>query len=272
MISVSSLTFAYPGQPPVFQDFSWQAARGEAWAVIGPSGCGKSTLLYLVAGLRQPQAGQILVDGRPVPRPRASTGLILQDYGLLPWATVWENVALVMRLGRFYSAKPGPTGGPRPYPRPDLTPVQVDHWLARLGIASVRDKYPGQISGGQRQRAAIARSLLGEPSLLLMDEPFSSLDAITREDLQQLTAELRQETGVTTVVVTHNIEEAVFLGQKILMLTRAPNRQARVVENPAAGAAGYRDQPAYWARCAAVRTALEQAEEPTGREASHAPA
>jgi NitT/TauT family transport system ATP-binding protein len=256
MIEFEQLTFAYANQPPLFQGFSWRAEAGEAWAVIGPSGCGKSTLLYLVAGLRQPDAGRVLVGGYPVPRPRASTGLILQDYGLLPWATVWENAALVMRLGRFYRDKAGPEAGPRPYPRLDITPEQVDGWLARLGIGELRNKYPGQISGGQRQRAAIARSLLQQPSLLLMDEPFSSLDALTREDLQQLTLDLRQETGLTTVVVTHNIEEAVFLGQRILVLGRAPNTQARVIENPGVGAPGYRGQPVYWEKCTALRSQL----------------
>jgi ABC-type nitrate/sulfonate/bicarbonate transport system ATPase subunit len=256
MIEFEQLTFAYANQPPLFQGFSWRAETGEAWAVIGPSGCGKSTLLYLIAGLRQPGAGRALVDGFPVPRPRASTGLILQDYGLLPWATVRDNAALVMRLGRFYRDKPGPDEGPRPYPRPDITPEQVDGWLNRLGIGELRDKYPNQISGGQRQRAAIARSLLQQPNLLLMDEPFSSLDALTREDLQQLTLELQQETGLTTVVVTHNIEEAVFLGRRILVLGRAPNTEARVIENRGAGTPDYRAQPAYWEKCADLRTAL----------------
>jgi len=212
MIEIAHLTFAYPGGQPVFQDFSWRVETGEAWAVIGPSGCGKSTLLYLIAGLRQPGEGKVLVDGQPVPRPRASTGLILQDYGLLPWATVWENVALVMRIGHFYRHKRGAGDGPRPYPRSDITPEQVDHWLRRLGIAHLRDKYPAQISGGQRQRTAIARSLLQQPNLLLMDEPFSSLDALTREDLQRLTVELRQETGVTTVLVTTALKKPCSWG------------------------------------------------------------
>jgi ABC-type nitrate/sulfonate/bicarbonate transport system ATPase subunit len=257
MVNIEALTFAYPDQPPVFQDFSWQIAAGEAWAVIGPSGSGKSTLLYLIAGLRRPQAGRLRVSGQPVPRPRASTGLILQDYGLLPWATVWENVALVMRLGRLYRAKPGPPDGSRPYPRPDIGTEQVDEWLRRLGIAELRDKFPNQISGGQRQRTAIARSLLQQPNLLLMDEPFSSLDALTREDLQRLTIELQRETGVTTLVVTHNIEEAVYMGRRILVLGRAPNTRAWVIDNPGAGAPEYRGQPAYWEKCGALRAALE---------------
>ena len=256
MIEITHLTFAYADQPPLFKDFSWHAAARDAWAVIGPSGCGKSTLLYLVAGLRQPTAGKLLVNGEPVPRPRASTGLILQDFGLLPWATVRENVALVMRMGQFYRNKAGPDLGPRPYPRADITLAQVDGWLERLGIGHLRDKYPGQISGGQRQRTAISRSLLQQPDLLLMDEPFSSLDALTREDLQRLTVELRLETGVTTVVVTHNIEEAVYLGQRILVLERMGTRKAHIIENPAAAIPDYRGQPAYWQKCTELRAAL----------------
>ena len=265
MIDVQEMTFAYGGQPPVFEGFSWSVAAGETWAIIGPSGCGKSTLLYLIAGLRQPSAGSIRVDGQPVPRPRASSGLILQDYGLLPWSTVWDNVALVMRMGRFYAGKSGPPDSPRPYPRPDITPAQVDYWLNRLGIAAVSDKYPNQISGGQRQRTAIARSLLQQPNLLLMDEPFSSLDAVTREDLQRLTVELREETGVTTVVVTHNIEEAVYLGQRILVLGQPPNKTASVISNPLAGRPDYRGAPTYWAKCAELRAALGNEQESATR-------
>ena len=256
MIEAIGLTFVYGEGAPVFRDFSWQAQTGEAWAVIGASGCGKSTLLYLIAGLRQPSEGRLIVDGQPVLRPRASIGLVLQDYGLLPWATVWENVALPRRMGQFYRHKGGSPDVPRPYPRPDIAPGQVAHWLDRLGIADLRDKFPSQISGGQRQRTAIARSLLQQPSLLLMDEPFSSLDALTREDLQRLTVELHQETGLTTVVVTHIIEEAVFLGQHILVLGRPPNRAAHIIANPAARGADYRGQPGYWEKCAELRESL----------------
>lgn len=256
MVEVIDLTFAYGDGLPVFESFSWVVQTGEAWALIGPSGCGKSTLLYLIAGLRQPKGGRILVDGHPVPRPRASTGLVLQDYGLLPWATVWENVALPMRLGEFYRRKGDEANAERPYPRGDIALEQVDTWLARLGITDQSDKYPGQLSGGQRQRAAIARSLLQQPNLLLLDEPFSSLDAVTREDLQLLTAELRGEMGVTTLVVTHTIEEAAFLGRRILVLGRPPNAGPRVVDNPGAGAPAYRGQPAFWAKVADLRAML----------------
>ncbi len=239
-VVIRDLSFRYADErEPVFEDFSWEVDAGESWAVIGPSGCGKSTLLYLLAGLRQPTAGTLLVDGFPVPRPRASTGLILQNHGLLPWATVWENAALGVRIGHFYKDKSVPDGIPRPYP-PALPLSEVDEWLERLGIAHLRDKYPAQISGGQRQRVAIARTLVLRPNLLLMDEPFSALDAITREDLQDLIVALQQELGVTTITVTHNVEEAAFLGRQILILHGPPNRCADAIENPGAGTPGYR--------------------------------
>ncbi len=255
MIEVRSLTFAYPHQPPLFADFSWRVEREQAWAVIGPSGCGKSTLLYLLAGLRKPTGGQVRIGGQPLTRPRPHTGLILQDYGLLPWATVAQNVALGLRVRRFY----GPDG--RHAPEGERLPEEeiarrVDFWMERLGIAALRDQYPAQISGGQRQRTAIARTLAMNPDLLLMDEPFSSLDALTREDLERLTLELRAETGLTTVVVTHNIEEAVYLGRRILILHHPPHRQPFIVENPEAGDPDYRQRSGFQARCNRVRDLL----------------
>jgi len=256
MIEVRELTFGYAGGPPVFQGLNWCVRAGEAWAVIGPSGCGKTTLLYLLAGLRQPTGGQVLIAGQPVTRPRPETGLILQDYGLLPWATVADNAALGLRIHRFY----GPDGTHAPRQPVATNPADaVSFWLRRLGIEAVRDRYPGQISGGQRQRTAIARTLALKPDVLLMDEPFSSLDALTREDLQNLMVELRAETGLTTVLVTHSIEEAVFLGERILVLTFPPNRQGVIVENPQAGHIGYRREPAFLAKCGELRAQLGEA-------------
>ena len=239
MIEVDSITYSYGQGPAVFQDFSWRVERGEAWAVLGPSGGGKTTLLYLLAGLRLPTSGKVLVDGQALTRPRPQTGLILQDYGLLPWATVRQNAELGLRVRGFY----GPDGKHAPQNfKPSL---DVEAWLRRLGLEQVRDKYPGQISGGQRQRTAIARTLALRPDILLMDEPFSSLDAPTRESLQNLCMELWKEQELTMVVVTHAIEEAAVLGSKILLLGHAPNTHPLIFENFEAGEKTYRESNAY---------------------------
>ncbi len=255
MITVRDLTFAYPGQRPIFEQLNWHVARGESWAVIGPSGCGKTTLLYLLAGLLLPLAGELRIDRQSLKRPRPRTGLILQDYGLLPWATVAENATLGLRVRRFY----GPDGLHAPQDEVVSNPVaRVDFWLERLGITNVRDQYPSQISGGQRQRTAIARTLAMDPDLLLMDEPFSSLDALTREELQNVTVALRRETALTTILVTHSIEEASFLGGHILVLTMPPVHQVEVVENPGAGDASYRGTAAFHAICDELRARLAE--------------
>ena len=133
------------------------------------------------------------------------------------------------------------------------SPDNVNFWLERLGLSTVADKYPAQLSGGQRQRTAIARTLALEPDLLLMDEPFSSLDAPTRESLQSLTLELAAEQDLTLVLVTHSIEEAALLGQKILLLNEPPNREANVIENPGAGIPGYRESTEYVELCRTLR-------------------
>jgi len=251
MIRIRSIDFAYPSLPPLFENFSLEIARGETWAILGPSGCGKTTLLYLLAGLRFPTKGSIGIDGEPLSRPRPQSGLILQDYGLLPWSTVKENVELGLRLRKFY----GEDGTHAPI---NFQPRQnVQYWLERLGIDHVADKYPSQLSGGQRQRTAIARTLALEPDLLLMDEPFSSLDAVTREDLQNLTLSLCKENNLTLVVVTHAIEEAVVLGKKVLLLDITPITTPNVFENPSAGTASHIGSKEYQDLCNRLRREMQ---------------
>jgi NitT/TauT family transport system ATP-binding protein len=263
VINLRDLTFTYPNQPaPLFDAFNWRGERGEFWSVIGASGCGKSTLLHLIVGVRAPSAGMVTVNGERVPRRqnRGKTGLVLQEYGLLPWATVRENVELGLRIREFYGQddRRPPTADRRELSAVGGRRSAVDFWLERFGLIALRDKYPAQISGGQRQRVAIARTLVLEPDVLLMDEPFSALDAPTREDLEQLTLDLQNETKTTTVFVTHNIEEAVFLGRKILVLGAPPHRSpGRVVENSGAGRAAYRDEATFGEKARELREMLK---------------
>ena len=253
MIEFQNVTFAYPNARPVFDRFNWSIARGERWAVIGGSGNGKTTLLMLLAGLCLPTAGQIVIEDQIIDRPRPRTGLVLQEYGLLSWATIKQNAALGLKVRNFY----GPDGRHAPVEHV-VGPIEplVEKWLKRLGIDALRDRYPAQVSGGQRQRAAIARTLVLDPDLLLMDEPFAALDAATREDLQNLTIELQREQNLTLVVVTHNIEDAVFLGRRILVLQPPPHTQPIIIDNPPAGESSYRSQPLFFEQCARVREGL----------------
>jgi ABC-type nitrate/sulfonate/bicarbonate transport system ATPase subunit len=251
MISLQAVTFGYPGAPLIFDQFNWEVTPGETWTVLGPSGCGKTTLLYLLAGLFAPGGGNIVVGGQPLSRPRPRTGLILQDYGLLPWATVRANAALGLSVRNFYG--PDGTHAPRGFSRA----ADVDGWLVRLGLADVAGQYPARISGGQRQRTAIARTLVLQPDLLLMDEPFSSLDAVTREDLQNLTVDLCAEEGITLIMVTHAIEEAATVGEKILVLSQPPHKQPVSFDNPGVRQMDYRQGRDYFELCQTLRHALE---------------
>jgi ABC-type nitrate/sulfonate/bicarbonate transport system ATPase subunit len=242
MVKIESLSFTYKKGAPIFSGFCWTIAAGERWAIIGPSGCGKTTLLYLLAGLLRPTAGAITIsDGHLVNR-KAVAGLVLQDYGLFPWATAYQNVSLGLKI--------------QGYDKLAIHDITT-HWLAELGIESVASHYPGEMSGGQRQRVAIARTLALEPSLLLLDEPFASLDALTREDLLDLTLALWNKKPSTMVLVTHNIEEAAFWGNKIMILQHAPNYQPQIVDNLGSGIPEYKDSAEYFNRCKVLRSMIE---------------
>lgn len=254
MIEVEDLLFSYKGHAPLFKAFSFSLNRGEAWAVIGPSGCGKTTLLYLLAGLRQKDGGVILVGGTPLIRPRPRTGLVLQDHGLLPWASVKENIRLGLKIRSFY----GPDGKHAPS-QPSSSgdaDESISYWLKRMGIEDQQDKYPSQLSRGQRQRTAIARTLILSPDLLLLDEPFSALDAAIRHDLQKTVLELHKEGNLTTILVTHDIEEAAFTGNKILVLKGPANQDMSIIENSFAIGPDARNLPGFQERCKELRSML----------------
>jgi ABC-type nitrate/sulfonate/bicarbonate transport system ATPase subunit len=242
MVNIKGLSFTYKKDSPLFLNFNWQIVRGERWSIIGPSGCGKTTLLYLLAGLRAPESGVIEINHDHSHGSKPYPGLILQDFGLLPWYTAMENVLLGLKIHKADKQ----------------ASLQVARkWLKDLGLETVAGHFPGELSGGQRQRVAIARTLALEPDLLLMDEPFASLDTLTREDLLELTLEIWGSHPTTMVLVTHNIEEAVFWGQKILVLGPAPNASPRVLDNADSGSAGYRSSPGFLALSRQLRELQE---------------
>ena len=219
-IRVEALGRDYGGVP-VLNDLSFTLPRGETLSVIGPSGCGKSTLLYLLAGLDAPTRGRVFTGGSPREnRKKGRIAFILQDYGLFPWKTVRDNLALPLELQGVPTAR-----------RVDA----VQDMLDELGLSGLEDRYPIQLSGGQRQRIAIGRALITEPEILLMDEPFSSLDALTREHLQSTVLSLWERRRPTCVLVTHNVPEAVFLGKHVMVLNGRPARQVAWLDNPCFG-------------------------------------
>ncbi|MFE7773408.1 ABC transporter ATP-binding protein [Streptomyces sp. NPDC057445] len=189
-------------------------AAGEFVVVVGPSGCGKSTLLDLLAGLTAPSSGRILLDGEPVTGPGTDRGIVFQQYALLPWRTAQGNVEFGLEA----------TG----VPRRERAERARAH-LELVGLSGFEDRHPHELSGGMRQRVAIARSLAYDPDVLLMDEPFAALDAQTRESLQDELLQIWQRTGKTIVFITHGIEEAVYLGQRVAVLTSRPGRVKEIV-------------------------------------------
>jgi len=215
---------------------------GSSCVIIGPTGCGKSSLLYLLAGLVTPTRGQVSVNGQQLVSVRRTTSLILQQHGLFPWKNAFENASLGLTL--------------RGIKRPQRT-ERIKALMEDVGIWDVRSSYPGQLSGGQRQRVAIARSLATEPDLLLMDEPFSALDSITRESLQNLLLGLWTQRAFTFVLVTHSIEEAVFLGRRILVLSARPGRLVKALDNPGMGEESFRFTEAFHWKCSEVRRIVE---------------
>ena len=184
-------------------------APGEFVCLIGASGCGKSTLLRLIGGFEQPSEGRVLMGGAPVTGPGPDRGMVFQDYGLFPWLTVRRNIAF------------GPAA--RGLPKHEVTEIAA-RFIDMIGLQRFADAYPHQLSGGMKQRVAIARVLANDARLVLMDEPFGALDAMTRERLQEELLEIWQRTGLTVVFVTHSIEEAVFLGDRVVVMSPGPGR------------------------------------------------
>jgi len=179
---------------------------GEFVSLVGPSGCGKSTLLNCISGFIEPTHGQIYVDGNPIDGPGADRGVVFQENRLLPWKTVRQNINL----------------GPKM--RGEIEDGRAEELLSKMGIEGTGDQYPTELSGGMQQRAEIARLLANDPEIMLMDEPFSALDALTKEIMQELLLDIWEEDNRTVVFITHDVEEAIFLADRVLIMTAGPGR------------------------------------------------
>ncbi len=222
----------------VLKDISFQLDSRETIVILGPSGCGKTTLLHLISGLEKTQSGRIMIDDSPISKPMPDVALILQNYGLLPWKTNLQNVALGLKI-QGISKK--------------VRNARAKKMLTQLGLAGRENDFPSVMSGGEQQRVAIARAYASNPRLLLMDEPFSSLDAITRENLQDTLLKTWLATSVPYLLVTHSVEEAVFLGKRILILSGSPGSIQEIFENPGFGDISYRRSTAYYEMIQSIR-------------------
>jgi NitT/TauT family transport system ATP-binding protein len=197
------------------EDFNLDVEDGEFLAVVGPSGCGKSTFLNVVAGLVPPAAGEVQVFGRPVTGPGPDRAVVFQDYALMPWRTVEKNVRFGLEMqGRVDKD----------------TDAKVARYIAMVGLAGFEKAYPRELSGGMRQRVGLARALVTEPRLLLMDEPFAAVDAMTRELMQEELTKIVATTGQAVIFITHGVDEAITLGDRIAVVTNRPGRIKEIID------------------------------------------
>jgi NitT/TauT family transport system ATP-binding protein len=197
------------------KDFSLSIDKGEFVAIVGPSGCGKSTLLDIISGLSKANSGNIFIDGNAITGPALDRGFVMQGYALFPWRTVRKNVEFGLELKKV--------------PKKERANISQEY-LELVGLNGFEERYPHELSGGMRQRVAIARSLAYEPEVLLMDEPFAAVDAQTRETLQDELLKIWEKTNKTIIFVTHSIEEAVLLADRVVVLTKNPGTIKEVVE------------------------------------------
>ncbi|MBX3547904.1 MAG: ABC transporter ATP-binding protein [Xanthobacteraceae bacterium] len=221
-MSFENVALEFPGNDgpvKVVDNVSYEIGNGEFVSIIGPSGCGKTTMMNMVAGFLQPTSGRVLVDGKPVKGPGPDRGVIFQEYGVFPWLTVRENIAFGLTLSA--SRKPKAE-------RDEI----CNRYMKLMGLGDFADAYPKMLSGGMRQRLAIARAYAVKPQFLLMDEPFGALDAQTRAHMQDLLLQALQTEGKTVMLITHSVEEAVYMSSRIVVMTARPTRIREIIEVP----------------------------------------
>jgi NitT/TauT family transport system ATP-binding protein len=215
-----SLAFDTPkGKLNVVDDVSYDIRDGDFVAVIGPSGCGKTTMISMLAGFQSPTTGSVLFDGKPVKGPGPERGVIFQEYGVFPWLTVKQNIAFGLRLKANY------------VPASERDGI-CEHYLGLMGLSDFSNSYPKHLSGGMRQRLAIARAYAVKPQFLLMDEPFGALDAQTRANMQNLLLKVLATENKTVMLVTHSVDEAIYLASRIVVVTARPARIREIIDVP----------------------------------------
>lgn len=246
MISIEHLTVKYGNRQaperPALSDISLTVTTGQVCAVIGPSGCGKSTLLKVMAGLIKDYEGTVIIDGRPVDPKKMTIGFMPQNYGLLPWRTAAENIRLGRKIKGIWQS---------------ADEERFQELCQLLGLTELLARYPHELSGGQQQRVSLARVFLLRPDILLMDEPFSALDAITREEMQDVFRAMHGRDALTTVLVTHYVEEALYLGQQIVLLSAQPGTVTEIIDNPWGDAPVSRDRQEFFLRGQQLRQKIK---------------
>jgi NitT/TauT family transport system ATP-binding protein len=205
------------GSVTALKNINFKTYRREFVCVIGPSGCGKSTLIRILAGLETPSSGQVLLDNEPKSEPGPDRGMVFQGYTLFPWLTVKENVMFGLRMGKASKAN---------------AESEALQWIDLVGLSKFSESYPDQLSGGMKQRVAIARALANQPRILLMDEPFGALDAQTRFKMQTNLIDIWKNIDITVLFITHDLDEAIYLADRILVLKAHPGEVQEVIEVP----------------------------------------
>jgi NitT/TauT family transport system ATP-binding protein len=238
LIKLFNFSVSYPGSEAL-NSIDLEVFEGEAYSILGPSGCGKTTFLHSIAGLLPEKAK---VTGDLKYSRKLKNSIVFQDYGLFPWKTVEENILLPLKLEDNHSEE---------------IYSYYKSLVKNLKIEDINNKYPDTLSGGQKQRVAVARSWIMKPDLLLLDEPFSSLDALTRESLQDEVLNLYNKKPITTITVTHSIEEAVFMGRHIILLTEKGELKS-VVENKSFGSIDTRETKQYYEKCLELRKLMKE--------------
>lgn len=247
MLEINDLSVSYKSKKDIVKvlgPVSMSIEAGDIIAIIGPSGCGKSTFLHVLSGIIKEYSGQATLNGAKLDPKIHDIGFIPQNFGLLPWRNVEKNCLLSLRI--------------KNKPIDSELKERINYIMDRLNIGGLKDRYPKELSGGQKQRAAIARAFIMNPDLLLMDEPFSALDALTREEAQELFIDVWNQYRPTTVFVTHSIEEAIYMGKKIVIMSHCPGIIVETIDNPLFNTEDLRQNEEYLKLSSHIRTIIKK--------------